>query len=592
MPTTLEDDIKDTVTETLDDARGMIDKAISDFPENITTPVENVGTGIWDAVSSPFKALYAAFESGTLLSSMWATLWVSAVAAGAMFGLARLLFWAGKPLFKGGVKGDSTLLCKLRNYLLPLLILFILIAEILVAYLWDPDGAFSKYPLAPPLVILTTLLFSVTSWAWQRMRAGAGPKKGKDDDGANKADDENPCDDKSRVERPDASEYSGIMTNVAERLAVVASGAKVLLLTAEAIPSVKGYVPLTMSATGHVVSAVAVAAYIMIAFVFEFSTKPKPGEKRRTVMSLLLMVVMSGVLTYAFATHTTFTELLNMVTALLLIAAVGSLIYFAIWDNPIDALERWAQDPPGLVNGKRRHGSLIAKALLLIPCIFVLITSYVKKEFAAAPSSAKTLILVEIVFFTLWFGLPALARHLSSGNGVVVQKEPLYTDKETVLPMVAGLPPASSAHYTVSLWFFVDNQTPSVSEAYARSTPLFAYGGRPLVAVDVSKDALQVISNQVGHGPVVVAGYKGIRYQKWNNLVVTYQGGTTDVFLNGGIIGSKPSSVPMATPARAVVGHPDGIHGAVCDVRIFDTALSPFAIRANYSAGMGRTPPR
>ena len=186
MPTTLEDDIKNTVTDTLDDARGMIDKAISDFPENITTPVENVGAGIWDAVSSPFKALYAAFESGTLFSSIWATLWVSAVAAGAMFGLARLFFWAGKPLFKGGVRGDSTLLCKLRNFLLPLLILFVLIAEVLAAYMWDPDGVFSKYPLAPPLVIFTTLLFSVTSWAWQRMRAA--PKGESDDEVKKKGD--------------------------------------------------------------------------------------------------------------------------------------------------------------------------------------------------------------------------------------------------------------------------------------------------------------------------------------------------------------------------------------------------------------------
>ena len=62
---------------------------------------------------------------------------------------------------------------------------------------------------------------------------------------------------------------------------------------------------------------------------------------------------------------------------------------------------------------------------------------------------------------------------------------------------------------------------------------------------------------------------KNILYQKWNNMVIKYDRGTMDVFLNGELVGSRPSIAPYMTYETIQVGSNNGLAGGISNVMYY-----------------------
>ena len=79
--------------------------------------------------------------------------------------------------------------------------------------------------------------------------------------------------------------------------------------------------------------------------------------------------------------------------------------------------------------------------------------------------------------------------------------------------------------------------------------------------------------------------------QKWNNIVISYDSGILDVFMNSKLIASINSVVPYMNQDQLSVGDTNGIAGGICNVVYFSEVISKERIEMNYKYLKNKNPP-
>ena len=79
--------------------------------------------------------------------------------------------------------------------------------------------------------------------------------------------------------------------------------------------------------------------------------------------------------------------------------------------------------------------------------------------------------------------------------------------------------------------------------------------------------------------------------QKWNNIIINYNGGVLDIFLNGELVKSENGVVPYYTLDNLTIGQDNGIKGGICSVVYFKRALTNSNIYYLYNMVKNKTIP-
>ena len=85
--------------------------------------------------------------------------------------------------------------------------------------------------------------------------------------------------------------------------------------------------------------------------------------------------------------------------------------------------------------------------------------------------------------------------------------------------------------------------------------------------------------------------YHNIKLQKWNNIILNYNKGTIDIFINNKLVTSQPSIIIPDILSKVIVGEIDGLNGGICNVRYFDKPLSIDKIQTIYNKSKDKNPP-
>jgi hypothetical protein len=131
------------------------------------------------------------------------------------------------------------------------------------------------------------------------------------------------------------------------------------------------------------------------------------------------------------------------------------------------------------------------------------------------------------------------------------------------------------------------------------------YGGKPNVLYKPDTNTLMITMDQKDlkvksqnkmlefddNGTRIVYTNKNMMLQKWNNIVINFNGGTLDIFLNGELVKSSIEVVPYYTYENLTIGENDGIKGGICNVVYFRHALNSANIYYIYNTVKNRTPP-
>jgi len=244
----------------------------------------------------------------------------------------------------------------------------------------------------------------------------------------------------------------------------------------------------------------------------------------------------------------------------------------------------------------------IKKLFLFLPCLLIKFIEYVHYEFKITSNPVWVILILEIILISLWYILPKLFNYTVNRDGNKLLNDPVYLNKQHTLGTFESLHLNTinsnkegtiknnkfNYHYSLSGWFYINPQPPNTSSAYTRYTSILNYGNKPNVQYNGEKNNLRIITSlgtkEVGGTAPEIEIFQtsNILYQKWNHIVINYDGGNMDVFLNGELVGSKPNIAPYMTYENITAGEDNGIHGGICNVVYYDHILSSSNIKLMY----------
>jgi hypothetical protein len=159
--------------------------------------------------------------------------------------------------------------------------------------------------------------------------------------------------------------------------------------------------------------------------------------------------------------------------------------------------------------------------------------------------------------------------------------------------------------YGLSFWVFIDSNAPNTNPSYNQFTSILNYGGKPNVLYKPDTNTLMITMNQKDlkvkgtnkmiefddNGNRIIYTNKNMLLQKWNNIVINFNGGTLDIFLNGELVVSSIEVIPYMKLDALTIGSDTGINGGICNIIYFKKPLTITNIYYIYNNLKNKNPP-
>jgi hypothetical protein len=256
--------------------------------------------------------------------------------------------------------------------------------------------------------------------------------------------------------------------------------------------------------------------------------------------------------------------------------------------------------------------SLVLNIILYIPCLFskVIDSAGTGKKNSTNDMSSIGLLLLSIVLVLIYFNLPSLSQVITLQGGKMLVNNPVSLDKYNSLASyeeLNGNTDNFEYQYGLSFWVFI---TPSSNRTEFVS--LLNYGDKPNILYQSSTNTIMITIDQKGlqerynskknksnlldfdeNGNRIIYKNSNFLLQKWNNIVLNFDGGTLDVFLNNELVKSAVEVVPYMTMDTLSLGRNDnGIKGAgICNVVYFNKPLTTTNMFYLYNMVKSKSPP-
>ena len=291
---------------------------------------------------------------------------------------------------------------------------------------------------------------------------------------------------------------------------------------------------------------------------------------------------------------------MSFVLNFLLIAIVLGLIYkTVVVKTPTDN------------NKKNAFFSLIMSILLYIPCLFGGMFDWFGKmavgQYKASDAGSFMMLFAAIGLVIAYLKTPSLFNYINTQGGKQLVNRPVYTDSVYNLGSYQDLNGDNGFdyQYAISCWVFLDAAPPNMNYNYNNFTSLLNFGDKPNILYNPRKNTLMITMKQkdlknITKNQLIDFDDRGNRIiytndkfllQRWNNIIINYNGGTMDIFLNGELVKSSIEVVPYYTYDNLTIGETDGIKGGICNVVYFKNALNSRNIYYIYNSVKSRTPP-
>lgn len=321
----------------------------------------------------------------------------------------------------------------------------------------------------------------------------------------------------------------------------------------------------------------------------------------KSSLLILFGLIISGLIifwiTYNIESLSSNSSIVSFVLNLLLVALILGFVYKTLY----------IKLPVGNTK-KNAFFILIMNILLYIPCLIGGIFDWFGKiTLGTQERGSLIMLLVIILLFIAYFNISKVFNSISIQGGTQLVNKPVYTNTAYNLGNYEELNGSDNFdyQYAISCWIFVDAAPPNMNSNYTKYTSLLNFGEKPNILYNGKKNSLMITMQQKDlnnvtenkliefdeHGNRIIYINNNILLQKWNNIIINYNGGTLDIFLNGELVKSSIEVVPYYTLDNLTIGENDGIQGGICNVIYFRKALSSQNIYFIYNTVKDRTPP-
>ena len=290
---------------------------------------------------------------------------------------------------------------------------------------------------------------------------------------------------------------------------------------------------------------------------------------------------------------------------------------------------------------KNPYYRLVLNTLLYIPCIFTSSISplFKKNETPPNPFEIKMLILSLTLlggYFLLFFLIkPYIQKLYLKQGGKQLINQPVSLTNVSTYQVSDKL----NYQYAISFWFYLDAFSTSNS---SKIEPIFSYGDNPCINYSPAnntlyitvhypdthsfvekplnklynqnnKNYINVINDNLvkdnainnidlvktmpfgkeidANGNRIIYKHSDVKLQKWNHIVLNYNGGTLDIFYNGMLVKSAIEVVPYIKFNTLTIGSNNGISGNVANLMYFNKPLDILTINTLYVSLKHNNPP-
>ena len=243
---------------------------------------------------------------------------------------------------------------------------------------------------------------------------------------------------------------------------------------------------------------------------------------------------------------------------------------------------------------------LLEDFVFYIPCLIINTVDYLKKEWEITTSTVLIILALEFIFITLYFVIPYIYKYVNISGGKQMLKEPIYIDYATTLGPFQNISAEDieklksnkfNYNFSLSAWFRLNPQNPGIRPSYSKWTNILSFGNKPRIEFNPLYNKFRVRTDLGNGQQVLIYTTQTLPFQKWNNIVINYYGGTMDVFLNGELVSSRPNVVPCLSLDTVVAGEENGLEGGICNVTYHETPLSKRNIEFSYKLLSVKQPP-
>lgn len=279
--------------------------------------------------------------------------------------------------------------------------------------------------------------------------------------------------------------------------------------------------------------------------------------------------------------------------------------FFAIFSNTFYYLACLADSKQNAVS------ALIINSLFYIPCLvrelFRGIGGLLSGQGTSETTGSWIMLLTALALFVAYFKSPALLKMINVQGGKLLVNQPVSTDTQYNLGNYIKIHGSESFDYkyAISCWIYIDAAGANMNANYNKYTSLLNFGNKPNVMYNGKKHSLMITINQTDaknlkYSKLTDVDDEGNRIlyvndqfllQKWNNLIINYNGGTMDIFLNGELVQSSIEVVPYYTFDNLTIGENNGIKGGICNVVYYKEPLKSQNIYMIYNTAKNMTPP-
>lgn len=219
---------------------------------------------------------------------------------------------------------------------------------------------------------------------------------------------------------------------------------------------------------------------------------------------------------------------------------------------------------------------LIMDIIVYIPCLILNFINYVLLQYKITTKPVWILFGIEIILIVFYFLLPLIFDKIIKHDGLLLLSKPKSLRHEEIIGSFEILNKKldkNNYNYAISAWIYLDAMPPSTNSSYSENSTLLSYGGKPNIYYNGINNEL-IVSAKIGDDDKIIFKTKNIKYQKWFNIIINYQGGTMDIFIDNKLISSIKSIVPYMTHDNISVGKNNGIYGFISDVTYFNKAIT------------------
>jgi hypothetical protein len=326
---------------------------------------------------------------------------------------------------------------------------------------------------------------------------------------------------------------------------------------------------------------------------------------KRTLIALLgltLSGIIIGYIVYSVQHLSGRTNITSFVLSIFLIISILILIYKTIF----------VKLPSNNANkGKDSFFNLIINSIFYIPCLFsgffdVIMKTFIS-EYNTTTKGNVILLIITIGLLLLYIYFPKIQHAVNLQGGKQLVENPVNTNILHTLANYIQLNGKDTFdyQYSISFWVFINSNAPNTNSSYNQFTSLLNYGGKPNILYKANTNTLMITMSQQNlekisknkflefddSGNRIIYINKNMLLQKWNNIIINFNGGTLDIFLNGELVNSSIEVIPYMKLDPLNVGSDNGINGGICNVVYYKKPLSITNIYYIYNNMKNKNPP-